>query len=102
LKTKSHILKVGWTMPYIKPEDRLKFDARINALITDITLHKATDGDMNYIITRLLDAAFDLKNTKYTKINTAVGVLECCKLELYRRKAADYEDTKIQENGDVY
>ncbi len=89
-------------MPYIKQEDRINYDDRINALITGIKIHQATDGDMNYIITRLLDAAFDLKNTKYTKINTAIGVLECCKLELYRRKAADYEDSKIEENGDAY
>jgi hypothetical protein len=28
-------------------------------------------------------------------------MLECCKLELYRKIAAPYEDIKIQENGDV-
>jgi hypothetical protein len=38
----------------------------------------------------------------YAEINEVVGVLECCKLELYRRLAAPYEDTKIKENGDVY
>jgi len=32
----------------------------------------------------------------------AIGALECAKLELYRRVAAPYEDTKIAENGDVY
>ena len=31
-----------------------------------------------------------------------VGVLECAKLELYRRLAAPYEDLKIEDNGDVY
>ena len=31
-----------------------------------------------------------------------IGALECAKLELYRRIAAPYEDTKIQENGEVY
>ena len=31
-----------------------------------------------------------------------VGVLECAKLELYRRMAAPYEDEKIEDNGDVY
>ena len=38
------------------------------------------------------------------KITTAevLGVLECVKLELYRRVAAPYEDKKCQENGDVY
>ena len=31
-----------------------------------------------------------------------VGVLECCKLELYRKLAAPYEDTKEMESGPVY
>ena len=30
-----------------------------------------------------------------------LGALECCKLELYRRFAAPYEDTKVISNGDV-
>ena len=89
-------------MPYIKQEERTKYDVRINQLLSDIVLHKATDGDMNYIITRLLDVAFDLQNPKYTRINSAIGMLECCKLELYRRKAAGYENEKIKENGDAY
>jgi broad-specificity NMP kinase len=38
---------------------------------------------------------------KYHKYNAAVGVLECAKLELYRRLVSGYEDTKIIENGDV-
>lgn len=30
-----------------------------------------------------------------------VGVLECAKLEAYRRIASPHEDKKIDENGDV-
>lgn len=30
------------------------------------------------------------------------GALECTKLELYRRRVADYEDQKIADNGDAY
>jgi hypothetical protein len=30
-----------------------------------------------------------------------IGMLECAKLELYRRSVANYEDEKILENGDV-
>ncbi len=39
---------------------------------------------------------------RYSKINSLIGVLECAKLELYRRVAAPYENDKIDENGDVY
>jgi hypothetical protein len=35
----------------------------------------------------------------YKNINAAVGVLECCKQELYRMTAAPYEDIKINNNG---
>jgi hypothetical protein len=38
----------------------------------------------------------------YQNINELIGVLECAKLELYRRVASPYEDEKIQSNGDVY
>lgn len=89
-------------MPYIKQEDRNHYDARINALITDIKIHKSSAGDMNYIITRLLDAAYNFKEPSYAKINEAIGVLECAKLELYRRIAIPYENVKIQLNGDAY
>ena len=39
---------------------------------------------------------------KYSEINSVIGVLECAKMELYRRIAAPYEDKKCEENGDVY
>jgi hypothetical protein len=38
----------------------------------------------------------------YDNFNEVIGVLECMKLELYRRMIAPYEDTKCKENGDVY
>jgi len=57
-------------------------------------------GEINYIITRLCDAM--LEDVRYSKINSLIGVLECAKLELYRRVAAPYEDDKIESNGDVY
>jgi hypothetical protein len=33
---------------------------------------------------------------RYHHINTAIGALECAKLELYRRVAAPYEDKAIE------
>ncbi|MDP7157392.1 MAG: hypothetical protein QF922_04125 [SAR324 cluster bacterium] len=56
------------------------------------------DGELNYIITRILKETYP---QRYHTINRAIGVLEACKLEYYRRVAAPYEDTKIQQNGDV-
>jgi len=39
---------------------------------------------------------------KYSNLNELIGVLECAKLELYRRVAAPYEDEKALINGDVF
>lgn len=64
-------------------------------------------GELNYAVTRLVDdylarAAERQGRTRYAHLNEAIGVLECAKLELYRRVAAPYEEMKAAENGDVY
>lgn len=59
-------------------------------------------GELNYQITKLIDSFIMRKGLNYATLNSMVGVLECAKLELYRRVAAPYEDEKCEENGDVY
>jgi hypothetical protein len=44
----------------------------------------------------------DKHGQSYSIINDIVGVLECAKMEFYRRVAVPYEDKKRTENGDVY
>jgi hypothetical protein len=56
-------------------------------------------GQLNYVITRMI-ASF-IGEPSYTQINAVIGVLECVKLELYRRLAASYEDVKCYKNGDI-
>ena len=82
-------------MPYITQEMR---DQLNNDLITP----PSNEGEMNYVITDLLDDYLSAYGLNYANVNALVGVLECAKLELYRRIAAPYEDEKIKENGDVY
>jgi len=87
-------------MPYILQEDRPKYDNLINGIVK-ILKERAIeniDGDLNYIVTRIIKEAYPLR---YFHINRAMGVLECIQHEFYRRVAAPYEDTKIQQNGDV-
>jgi hypothetical protein len=79
-------------MPYLKNSDRIELEDR----------RPQTSGELNYTITNLLIDYIDSKGTSYDVINSIIGVLECAKLEFYRRLAAPYEDTKIAENGDVY
>ena len=58
-------------------------------------------GELNYTLTSIILKYLD-NNPNYQKFNDVVGVLECAKLELYRRMVSVYEDQKIKENGDVY
>ncbi len=81
-------------MPYIDRIARERLDAGGSP---------ETPGELNYAITRLLDDYLvDRGGIRYTHLNEVVGVLECAKMELYRRLAAPYEDRKIEEAGDVY
>jgi ribosomal protein S3AE len=87
-------------LPYIKPENRKKYDKVLKELVTMLKTLPAeeVDGELNYIITKTLKEIYPLR---YFHINKAIGVLECAKLEFYRRVAAPYEDIKIKESGDV-
>lgn len=81
-------------MPYIKSSKRFQLDE-------EGTLPWSA-GDLNYVITNEINKYLSNKGLCYDHINEVIGVLECAKLELYRRIAAPYEDQKIVENGDVY
>ena len=59
-------------------------------------------GVLNYCISALLNEVLKTNGISYRNINELIGVLECAKLELYRRVASPYEDEKIHSNGDVY
>lgn len=80
-------------MPYIK--QYLKDEIDHDGLVDD-------PGKLNYKITTICDDYLSFHGKTYSNINEIVGVLECAKMEFYRRIAAPYEDQKIRENGDVY
>lgn len=80
-------------MPYITQEAR----DNIHENCEDPT----SAGELNYLFTTIAMRYINV-NKNYQRINDVIGALEGCKLELYRRVVAPYEDTKILENGDVY
>lgn len=88
-------------MPYIKSTDREPFESAIQSLLSSLGETPQFEGKFNYIISRLIDGLCE-KNRGYAQINRVVGVLECAKMEFYRRVAAGYEDVAKQNNGDVY
>lgn len=87
-------------LPYIKTANRGKYDKILKELTEMLKAlpPEEVDGELNYVITKLLKEIYPLR---YFHINKAIGVLECAKLEYYRRVAAPYEDKKIQESGDI-
>ncbi len=85
-------------MPYINLHNRQRIDEHVEKLVSSIF----TPGELNYTITTLIDQLLDRVGFNYDGLNSMVGVLECVKLELYRRVISPYEDVKKRDNGDVY
>lgn len=93
-------------MPYIQQGWRGVFDPLLKPLAEYLSEHPISEGDLNYIITKILmmvlDGSFRIKPASYRDLNLILGVLEAVKQEFYRRVVAPYEDKKREENGDVY
>lgn len=81
-------------MPYINENQR--------PAATPIGKAAADPGELNFQLTVLVSAYLERHRLSYNTINDIVGALEGAKLEFYRRVAVPYEDTKIDQNGDVY
>ncbi len=92
-------------MPYIKQDKRDVLDPHVDLLLNELRGLESDDpsnnmeGNLNYIITRMLKRIY--VGGGYRAINDAVGMLESCKLEFYRKVAGPYEDQKEFENGSV-
>lgn len=97
-------------MPYITQDRRNVFDPYIKVLAAALIESALTpsdgtrsDGDLNYVITRLITDVLRLSAApNYHAFNTAIGILECVKQEMYRRQIGPYEDEKIILNGDLW
>jgi len=85
-------------VPYIL-EHRRKV---LKPLIDKITwTEDLTVGDLTYIFYQISLNYISQKNISYSVLSQVISALECAKLELYRRKVSQYEDKKIQMNGDI-
>ncbi len=82
-------------MPYITQERRDILDI----CTSDTT---KTAGELNYMFTSIALCYINRQGLSYQRLNDIIGALEGAKLELSRRLAAPYEDSKIIQNGDVY
>lgn len=89
-------------MPYIKPDDRPKFQPVIDAAL--LALRKKDDiiakGEINYLFSKILWELFDDKRS-YSRGSDLHGVCFDIAAEFYRKKLAKYEDLKEEENGSI-
>lgn len=81
-------------MPYIDKKSREEIG------LVGSTRLPETAGELTYVLYRDIKE-FLGNNARFADYAAALGALEACKLEIYRRSVAPYEDQKIKENGDV-
>ena len=91
-------------MPYIDKAKREGFENALTSIVARMLSEDEADraGILNYCISTLISKSLVSMGTNYVKLNELIGMLECAKLELYRRVASPYEDEKVESNGDVY
>ncbi len=80
-------------MPYIDEIRRVK--------LLEFKEPPQNAGELNFLITHLINNYISFKGEKYQHYNDVIGALVGAKLEIYRRHVAPYEDEKMKENGDV-
>jgi hypothetical protein len=82
-------------MPYIKQEKRDALDKIVSDMwVADIK----ADGDLNYLLFAYCKRCI---KPSYNNYKNFIGELNECVTEIRRRLLADYENSKIIENGDV-
>jgi len=89
-------------MPYIDKQSRIKFETILQDFEETLKENDLSAGDMNYLISSMLHKYSTKNEPNYSKYNEIIGLLECAKMEFYRRLISNYEDVKINTNGDVF
>jgi hypothetical protein len=91
-------------MPYVREELRQDVDAEISNLVDVIQRHQDRDmpGLVNYAITQIVLSSLQPRlGWNYNSLLQVIGTLECSKQEIYARLVRPYEDSKIEQNGDL-
>lgn len=79
-------------MPYVPVERRVGLE---------LTRHAGTPGELNYLITLDMLDYLDRHGLSYNTLNDVAGAVELAKQEFIRRIVNEYEDGKIESNGDL-
>ena len=87
-------------MPYIIQARRN--DLRISATPQQHGILCNNPGELNFVLTETILGYLQARGLSYLAINDIRGALAGAQAEFERRVAYPYEDTKKEENGDVY
>jgi len=87
-------------MPYISQARRAALDPPVEALQAALAKLGLSEGDLNYVVSRLAGYYFRAE-TSYHTIARVRGALMDAADEFYRRLAVGYEKRKREQNGDV-
>ena len=102
-RPKRFIRELWNIMPYIKEEDRAKYNGYIRNITNQINnllnTHKDKNTQMAYVIYKLIKDVYDISD--WDIMSNSLKVLEDVKLEFFRRVIAPHADGKIIENGDI-
>jgi len=90
-------------MPYLVQTDKEEIKNSVDNLskILEQKPIESFAGYINYLNFVLVRRWITKNGKKYFIFATIIGTLICCILEIYRRLIANYEDSKINLNGDV-
>ena len=80
-------------MPYITKAERVLLHEGAQAI---------NAGHLNYQLSMIVDEYLFEHGVSYASLNDVMGVLACMQQEIYRRIAAPLENSKIEQNGDVF
>lgn len=83
-------------MPYIKKEDRVKFDEFLDYITTI-----ETKGELEYCIFKLMKTYMHNKPSRYATLHDCAYAAMHCGDEFRRRFLDKREDTAMEENGDI-
>jgi hypothetical protein len=85
-------------MPYIKMEERDRLD---RTSLEELGKHIKTVGELTYCLYKLLLDYRKWEHPSYALLSESMAAAECAKLEFYHRWLRNYEEMKIEENGDI-
>lgn len=91
-------------MPYIEEDDKLIYRYGLRELADAFAARGAGDGDLNYVLTKVVIAWLMYHQPPYNYALRGRGLLalQAAALEYYRRVMAPYEERKMRAHGDVY